>query len=58
MFEGTFTPEQAEMISDQISSLSITDQEYLLNSYDCTLPDGVYTNLSMRNGEMGGFSRY
>lgn len=49
------TDEQAQRLMDEARELSIADKQYLLQQ----LPGGpLYTEMSMHNGEMGGFSRY
>ena len=46
--------EQAMRLMDQARQLSIADREKLL--MDCSGP--LYTEMSMHEGEMGGFQRY
>ena len=52
------TEKQAIQIDSMIAELSIAEKEWLYNQTTYSLPADCYTNLSMRNGEMGGFSRY
>ena len=49
---------QANQLDSMIAELAISEQEWLYNQTTYSLPADCYCNLSMRNGEMGGFSRY
>ena len=52
------TEQQGEKLSVMINELSIAEQQWLYEQTAYSLPKANYTELSMRNGEMGGFYRY
>jgi hypothetical protein len=57
-FIGTgATMDQIDTLSAMVNQLSIADKEWLYNS-NVDMPSEVYTDLSMRNGEMGGFHNW
>lgn len=49
------TQEQSENLMDEVRQLSIADRERVLHSVDI---GGLYTEMSMHDGEMGGLWRY
>ena len=51
------TMDQIDTLSAMVNELSIADKEWLYNSH-VDMPTEVYTDLSMRDGEMGGFHNY
>jgi hypothetical protein len=53
-----YTTAQAENLSAMINELSIAEKEWLYNQTELDIPSEVYTDLSMRNGEMGGFHNW
>jgi predicted nuclease of restriction endonuclease-like RecB superfamily len=57
-FGDDYTNAQAEQLSAMINQLSIADKDYLYNQTEYDIPSEVYTDLSMRNGEMGGFHNW
>ena len=53
-----YTTAQADSLSAKINLLSIADKDYLYNQTEYDIPIECYTDLSMRNGEMGGFHNW
>ena len=55
---SVYTIDQAEELSERINLLSIAEQDWLYDQTGYDIPSTCYTDLSMRNGEMGGFHNY
>lgn len=56
--DSDYTEVQADSLSAKINLLSIAEKDWLYNQTDYDIPSTCYTDLSMRNGEMGGFHNY
>ena len=56
--ESDYSTAQAEQLSAMINELSIAEKDWLYNQTDHDIPRECYTDLSMRNGEMGGFHNW